>query len=85
VCYRIDIAPDKYKQQIKQKFMDHLEWLRSRDHLHRATVGFESAINFMMAIDNTQLINQFWIKTHKLDVIRNENILDIIPELAALK
>lgn len=85
VCYRIDIAPDNYKQQIKQKFIDHLEWLRPRDHLHRATVGFESAINFMMATDNTQLINQFWVKTHKLDVIRNENILDIIPELAALK
>jgi len=39
----------------------------------------------MMATDNTQLIDTFWRKTHELDNIRKENILDVIPELAALK
>jgi hypothetical protein len=39
----------------------------------------------MMATDNTNLIDTFWRKTHELDSIRNENILDIIPELRALK
>jgi hypothetical protein len=38
-----------------------------------------------MATDNTHLIDTFWRKTHELDSIRKENILDIIPELAALK
>jgi MoaA/NifB/PqqE/SkfB family radical SAM enzyme len=83
--YRIDIAPMEYKQRIKAKFEAHLEWLRPLDHLNRATVGFESAINFMMSTDNTQLIDTFWRKTYELDNIRNENVLDIIPELAALK
>jgi hypothetical protein len=59
--------------------------LRPLDHLKRATVGFESAIKFMMSTDNTQLIDTFWRKTNELDAIRNENILDTIPELAALK
>lgn len=83
--YRLDIATPEYKQQIKQKFEQHLEWLRTQDPLHRATVGFESAINYMMATDNTALIPKFWAKTQQLDEIRKENILDIIPELAALK
>ena len=83
--YRIDIAPAEYKQQIKQKFEAHLEWLRPLDPLSRATVGFESAINYMMSTDNTHLLDTFWVKTHQLDEIRNENILDIIPELKALK
>jgi hypothetical protein len=83
--YRIDIAPAPYKKQLKEKFEEHLEWLRPQDHLQRATVGFESAINFMMATDNTQLIDQFWLKTHQLDEIRNEQLLSVIPELAALK
>ena len=82
--YRIDIAPPDYKQQIKEKFEEYLVWLRSEDLLQRATVGFESAINFMMSTDNTQLIPKFWSKTHELDAIRNENILDVIPELKAL-
>ena len=85
VYYRIDIAPEEYKQKIKNKLEAHLEWLRPLDHLNRATVGFESAINFMMSTDNTHLIDTFWRKTHELDAIRNENILDIIPELKALK
>jgi MoaA/NifB/PqqE/SkfB family radical SAM enzyme len=82
--YRIDIAPPDYKQQIKEKFEEYLIWLRPEDTLQRATVGFESAINFMMSTDNTELIPKFWSKTHKLDAIRNENILDVIPELKAL-
>lgn len=83
--YRIDIATAEYKQQIQHKIEQHIEWLRPQDQLTRATVGFESAINFMMQTDNTHLIDTFWRKTHELDSIRNENIMNIIPELAALK
>ena len=83
--FRLDIAPAAYKQEIRQKFDEHLAWLRPLDRLNRATVGFESAINFMDATDNSKLIDRFWKKTHELDAIRNENILDIIPELKALQ
>jgi len=81
---RIDIAPIKYKQRIRQTYLEHLEWLQPQDPLQRATVGFESAIKFMMATDNTVLIDRFWSKTHELDAIRNENILEVIPELKEL-
>jgi hypothetical protein len=83
--YRIDIAPMEYKQQLKEKYIKHIDWLKDYDQLGRATQGFESAVNFMFATDNTQLIDTFWKKTDELDDIRNERILDIIPELAALK
>jgi organic radical activating enzyme len=83
--YRIDIAPAEYKEQLATKYLNHIYWLRERDPLQRATVGFESAMNFMTATDNTHLIDTFWRKTHELDSIRKENILDVIPELAVLK
>ena len=83
--YRIDIAPVEYKKILQHKYKQHLEWLRPQDPLHRATQGFESAIIFMNATDNTNLIDTFWRKTHELDDIRNENILSVIPELKALK
>jgi hypothetical protein len=82
---RIDIAPTEYKQQIQACYEKHLEWLRPLDQLNRATVGFESAITFMNSTDNTQLLDTFWRKTHELDSIRKEHILDIIPELKAIK
>ena len=74
----------KYKQRLRVKFEEHLEWLRHQDSLNRATVGFESAVNFMMATDNTNLIDKFWAKTQQLDAIRNEKLLDVLPELEAL-
>ena len=67
------------------KYREHLEWLRPQDALQRATVGFESAIQFMNATDNTHLLDQFWRKTYQLDEIRNENILDVLPELEVLR
>jgi hypothetical protein len=82
--YRIDIAPMKYKQRLRVKYQEHLEWLKNQDPLERASEGFKSAINFMMAIDNTHLIDTFWRKTHELDNIRSERLLDIIPELEGL-
>jgi hypothetical protein len=83
--YRIDIATQEYKQQLENKYLKHLAWMSDRDPLGRATQGFRSAITFMNATDNTTLIDSFWRKTYELDSIRKENILDIIPELAALK
>lgn len=85
VHFRIDIAPQSYKDQIVEKYQEHLEWLRPLDRLGRATVGFESAIKYINAVDNTHLIDMFWRRTHELDSVRNEKCLDIIPELKALK
>jgi radical SAM protein with 4Fe4S-binding SPASM domain len=82
---RIDIATPEYKQQIKEKYQQHLTWLRPQDQLNRATVGFESAINFLEATDNSQLLHKFWNKTQELDAIRKENVLETIPELKALQ
>jgi len=83
--YRIDIAPREYKEILSAMYLNHISWLRDRDPLNRATTGFESAIAFMNATDNTHLIDTFWRKTHELDSIRNENLLDIIPELGSLQ
>ena len=84
--YRIDIAPADYKIRLEARYRDHIDnWLAGQDPLQRATVGFESAITFMNATDNTQLIDTFWRKTHELDSIRNESWADALPELAALK
>ena len=79
--YRIDIAKPKYKTILRERFEQHLEWLRPQDPLQRATVGFESAINFMMATDNTHLLPEFWQRTKVLDALRNEELLQVIPEL----
>jgi hypothetical protein len=83
--YRIDIATPGYKTILRERFEQHLEWLRPQDPLKRATVGFESAVKFMDAADNTRLLPEFWQRTQALDALRNEELLQVIPELQALK
>jgi radical SAM protein with 4Fe4S-binding SPASM domain len=83
--YRIDMATDRYKKRIVEKFEKHLEWLEPLDPLKRATNGFKSSIKFMLGQDNSYLLPKFWQRTEKLDSLRNQDILQTIPELAELK
>ena len=83
--FRVDIATAEYKQRIIKLYEEHLEWLRPLDSLQRATTGFESAIKYIQATDNTHLLPKFWENIKRMDAIRDENVLDAIPELAALK
>jgi hypothetical protein len=83
--YRIDIVPDHVKQRMQEKYQKHIEWLRPLDTLNRATVGFESAINFMTATDNSALLSKFWAKTEQLDQIRGECWKNFLPELEAIR
>jgi sulfatase maturation enzyme AslB (radical SAM superfamily) len=84
--YRIDIAPPEYKAELTELYLEHIKWLQTQgDSLGRATQGFESAITFLNATDNTHLIDTFWRKTNELDEIRKEHWSDVLPELKALK
>ena len=69
---------------MKEKYQKHLEWLRPLDNLTRATKGFESGIDYMMRRDNSKDMPQFRQAMNKLDLIRDENILDVFPELTEL-
>jgi radical SAM protein with 4Fe4S-binding SPASM domain len=81
---RIDIAGTDYKKEITEKFLQHIEWLQPHDRLQRATTGYQSAINFLQAKDNSGLQSKFWSKTKQLDQIRGEDICRVIPELMRL-
>lgn len=81
---RLDIAPQHYKEIIKEKIQQHLVWLKPQDTINRASSGFESVINFMMGADNTNELSKFWNHNSRLDEIRGESVLEAIPELKNL-
>jgi organic radical activating enzyme len=83
--YRIDILPADIKQKLKQEIEQHLEWLRPMDPSQRATVQFESIINFMTSTDNSALLPKFWKTVDTLDRIRSESLLDVVPELKLIE
>ena len=82
--YRIDVLPLELKLKFKQQFEEHIEWLRPRDTINRATGGFEGAVAFMMSTDNSRLLTDFWETTSDLDWSRNERLIQVVPEIEQL-
>jgi sulfatase maturation enzyme AslB (radical SAM superfamily) len=83
--YRADILPEKFKREVViPAYERHIEWLEPQDQLQRATNGFKSALNFILANDRSDLLPRFREEVNKLDDIRNENFWNIFPELNEL-
>ena len=82
--YRIDMLPLDIKLKFKQQFEEHIEYLRPIDNIQRAVGGFEGAISFMMATDNSHLLPDFWDSVNDLDWARSESLLSVVPELESI-
>jgi radical SAM protein with 4Fe4S-binding SPASM domain len=82
--YRIDMLPMDIKLKFKKQFEEHIEYLRPIDTIQRAVGGFEGAISFMMATDNSHLLPDFWKTVNDLDWSRSESLLDVVPELESI-
>jgi radical SAM protein with 4Fe4S-binding SPASM domain len=79
--FRIDVLPFQDKVDIQELYLEHIEWLEPQDQLTRATMGFKSAINFMMSADKTDQLIETKRKIELLDQVRNESVEKIIPHL----
>ncbi len=80
VWQRMDILPQEYKQQIEDKYNEHIKWLEVHDKLTRAYKGFESAIKWMNDKDNTRHLPMFFDFTKKYDKVRSEKLTEVFPE-----
>jgi len=83
--YRIDALPPEVKDQIRNKVLEHIEWLIPRDKMTRATSGFKGLISFMDAMQQQHLLPEFFKKTRKIDNFRNEDLFETFPELEILR
>jgi len=77
---RMDLLPANEKEKVTEKYKSHIEWLKSQDHLTRASKGFESALDWMNKKDMSHHLPTFIGETRKYDKIRNENFTDVFPE-----
>ena len=77
---RMDLLPQNEKEKVTAKYKEHIEWLKSQDHLTRATKGFESALDWMNKKDMNRHLPKFVGETRKYDKIRDENFTDVFPE-----
>jgi radical SAM protein with 4Fe4S-binding SPASM domain len=80
VWQRMDILPPEHKERVKDKYEEHIKWLKGKDPLTRASKGFDSGLKWMLEKDNQKHLDLFFSNTRKYDKIRNENSVDVFPE-----
>lgn len=79
--YKIDIAPNSFKEKIKNRYTEHIDWLKEIGADQNTINSFSKPMSFLKIQANTLKLDEFKNHTLKLDAIRNENILEIFPEL----
>jgi radical SAM protein with 4Fe4S-binding SPASM domain len=80
---RVDQAPEYLKNLIKEKYHEHLDWLRPKDSVSRAIYGFESILNYLDN-DNKFDATEFWNRITPLDKYYKKDLIEYFPELAEL-
>jgi radical SAM protein with 4Fe4S-binding SPASM domain len=82
---RIDILPQRYKEQVTAKVQEHIDWLRPQDYLQRATSGYEGMLHFMNSKDNSHLLKEFFRVNDVHDAYRKECFEDVFTEYKDLR
>jgi radical SAM protein with 4Fe4S-binding SPASM domain len=82
---RIDVLPLAYKEQVKEKILAHIEWLKPQDTLKRAIVGYESILKYMFDDDKSWLLHEFFSVNDKSDSYRKESFEEVFPEYKDLR
>jgi organic radical activating enzyme len=78
--FNVNQAPHQLKVKIKQKYQDHIDWLKNKDTVGRATYGFESILKY---IDTDLEFDKFkfWTEINKLDEFHKTSFVETFPEL----
>ena len=79
----VKTAPQYYKNQIREKYTKHLEWLRPHDKEGRATLGYQGILK-QINTDQEFDPQLFWNNILPLDKYYKANLLDSFPELVDL-
>jgi radical SAM protein with 4Fe4S-binding SPASM domain len=81
---RIDVLPEVYKDIAREKINKHLEWLKDKDPLQRATEGFKGILQFIN--DNQEArLDEFFRVNNFSDKYRKEVFEDAFPEYKDLR
>jgi radical SAM protein with 4Fe4S-binding SPASM domain len=81
---RIDVLPQRYKDQVREKIEQHIAWLKPYDHLGRATSGFQGILNFITD-DKSYQLDEFFRVNDKSDSYRDEKFENVFPEYKDLR
>jgi MoaA/NifB/PqqE/SkfB family radical SAM enzyme len=78
---RTTILPLEYKIKVRDKILQHIEYLKSKSIDHKPWLD---VISYMLSRDDSDMIPEFIDYNKKLDCVRNQNTLQAFPELSSI-
>ena len=87
--YNIKVLPQYLKDQVAEHYQKHKDWILTTNQSDNVKDNFVKVLNgvekFMMSEDYSEKwLDHFIDETSKLDKIRKQNILDIVPQYKEL-
>ena len=83
--YHVNITSEKYRKEIQQKYIAHVEWLKSTGRNNETCLTrWNSMINFLNGEQHHHNLEVFKRVTAGLDKFRHESFADTFPELTFL-
>lgn len=82
---KVDILPNKYKKEAIAKIKKHLEWLTLLDNIDDIRNDYNALISFLLDSGNPDELDNFFIINDEYDTFRNENLIDVFPELRGVR
>ena len=83
--YNVKVLPQYLKDQVAEHYQEHKDWVLTTDFSDKVKDNFIKVLTgiekFMMSEDYSEKwLDHFIDQTVKLDEVRNQNILDIVPQ-----
>lgn len=87
--YNIKVLPPHIKQMVSEHYTEYRTWIMASDHIDNVKKYFVQHLNsvekFMLSEDySEEWLGEFVSITNKLDTIRKQNVLDIVPQFESL-
>lgn len=79
--FSITILPLDMKQRLSGLYDIYITWLQNNNANQNTINAIKGIIDYMNSEDHSSLIGKFYNETKKIDIIREEKIYEIYPEL----
>ena len=76
-------APPELRDQVLDRYREHIEWLQPRDQHGKSVQQYQSVITMLADCEPFDAAD-FWTKTTQLDDYHGKTLLSVYPELAIL-
>tara|TARA_Y100000591_G_scaffold251931_1_gene223430 strand:+ start:58 stop:1188 length:1131 start_codon:yes stop_codon:yes gene_type:complete len=79
----IQVLPLEIKKRLEERYIKEQEWFDN--YTNNKEKRYEKLIHFMYEKDHSHLLPKFWERTDMVDKLRNENFIELFPELSDLR